>query len=223
MNSQREAKDGVGMTSKRTRSRMVSRLRESGITDQVILDSMASVPRHLFVEEALSSRAYDDVSLPIGFGQTISQPYTVARSCELARADQPVTRVLEIGTGCGYQAAVLSNFSKEVYSIERISSLLSKARARLRNLNYRNVRVKHSDGSGGLENLLPLDAIVVAAGLDSIPDYFIKLLAVGGRVVAPIGREVQQLTQVVKRESRIEVIKHETVTFVPFLSGVVVK
>ena len=126
---------------------MIDRLRGEGIADEVVLQALGVVPRHLFVEEALASRAYDDVSLPIGSGQTISRPLTVARSCELARAGAPLNRVLEIGTGCGYQAAVLSQIAKEVYSIERIGTLLSGARVRLRSLGYHNVRVKHADGS----------------------------------------------------------------------------
>ena len=181
------------------------------------------VPRHLFVEEALASRAYDDVSLPIGSGQTISRPLTVARSCELARAGAPLNRVLEIGTGCGYQAAVLSQIAKEVYSIERIGTLLSGARVRLRSLGYHNVRVKHADGSEALDALFPLNAIVVAAGASALPEHLIELLAPQGRLIIPLGSTKQYLTEVIKLESGYDIKNHDEVSFVPFLSGVVVK
>jgi protein-L-isoaspartate(D-aspartate) O-methyltransferase len=218
-----ENKVGIGMTSDRTRRRMVDRLRQEGISDEAVLQALSVVPRHLFVEEALASRAYDDVSLPIGFGQTISRPLTVARSCELARAGSPLKRVLEIGTGCGYQAAVLSRIAKEVYSIERIGTLLSGARIRLRSLKYHNVRVKHGDGSEALDSLFPLDAIVIAAGSSALPEHLIKLLVPQGRLIIPLGSTKQYLTEVIKLESGYEVKKHEEVSFVPFLSGVVVK
>ena len=218
-----ENKVGIGMTSDRTRRRMVDRLRQEGISDEAVLQALSVVPRHLFVEEALASRAYDDVSVPIGFGQTISRPLTVARSCELARAGSPLKRVLEIGTGCGYQAAVLSRIAKEVYSIERIGTLLSGARIRLRSLKCHNVRVKHADGSEALDSLFPLDAIVIAAGSSALPEHLIKLLVPQGRLIIPLGSTKQYLTEVIKLESGYEVKKHEEVSFVPFLSGVVVK
>ena len=202
---------------------MIDRLRGEGIADEVVLQALGVVPRHLFVEEALASRAYDDVSLPIGSGQTISRPLTVARSCELARADAPLNRVLEIGTGCGYQAAVLSQIAKEVYSIERIGTLLSGARVRLRSLGYHNVRVKHADGSEALDALFPLNAIVVAAGASALPEHLIELLAPQGRLIIPLGSTKQYLTEVIKLESGYDIKNHDEVSFVPFLSGVVVK
>jgi len=202
---------------------MVERLQAQGVTDPLVLDAINAVPRHRFIEEALASRAYDDVSLPIGFGQTISRPLTVARSCEIARSGEQLTRVLEIGTGCGYQAAVLSKISDQVYSIERISSLVTKARVVLRSLNLRNIQLKHADGSFGLDSLKPLDAIVIAAGATEIPEQFIDLLATGGRMVVPVGDETQYLTEVLKLEEGYRTIRHESVTFVPFLNGVVVK
>tara|TARA_B110000483_G_C18165378_1_gene531056 strand:- start:664 stop:1272 length:609 start_codon:yes stop_codon:yes gene_type:complete len=202
---------------------MIDRLRGEGIADEVVLQALGVVPRHLFVEEALASRAYDDVSLPIGSGQTISRPLTVARSCELARAGAPLNRVLEIGTGCGYQAAVLSQIAKEVYSIERIGTLLSGARVRLRSLGYHNVRVKHADGSEALDALFPLNAIVVAAGASALPEHLIELLAPQGRLIIPLGSTKQYLTEVIKLESGYDIKNHDEVSFVPFLSGVVVK
>ena len=202
---------------------MVERLQAQGVTDPLVLDAINAVPRHRFIEEALASRAYDDVSLPIGFGQTISRPLTVARSCEIARSGEQLTRVLEIGTGCGYQAAVLSKISDQVYSIERISSLVTKARVVLRSLNLRNIQLKHADGSFGLDSLKPLDAIVIAAGATEIPEQFIDLLATGGRMVVPVGDETQYLTEVLKLEEGYRTIRHESVTFVPLLNGVVVK
>jgi len=141
---------GVGLTSQRTRDRMVSRLREKGIRDETVLSAMALVPRHLFIDEALASRAYEDVALPIGFEQTISQPYVIARMLEAVRAGRALDRVLEVGTGCGYQAAILAQFSKEVYSIERIYGLLEKARANLRSMRIPNLRLAHGDGYKGL-------------------------------------------------------------------------
>ena len=216
-------KAGIGMTSERTRGRMVDRLRENGVSDEVVLQAMNAIPRHFFVEEALASRAYDDVSLPIGSGQTISRPLTVARSCELARTQSPIKRILEIGTGCGYQAAVLSMIAQEVYSIDRISSLLGRARVKLRKLKCHNVQVKHADGSSGLESLFPLDAIIVAAGAVELPEYLINLLSKNGRLIIPLGKEKQFLTEVIKLETGYKLIQHEEVSFVPFLSGVVVK
>ena len=180
---------GIGMTSKRTRQRMVERLRAAGIVDEVVLSAMLEVPRHLFVDEALASRAYEDVSLPIGFGQTISHPYIVARLCEIARNGRTLERVLEVGTGCGYQAAVLSRIAKEVYSVERVAPLLSRARVQLRELRYGNVRVKHTDGQFGLEAAAPFDAIVMAAAAAQPGRVCVRLrpapLSEPGRIVAP--------------------------------------
>jgi protein-L-isoaspartate(D-aspartate) O-methyltransferase len=211
---------GIGMTSQRTRLRMIERLREQGIADETVLDAMAEVPRHIFVDEALSSRAYDDVSLPIGFGQTISNPFTVARLVELARAGQAVGKVLEIGTGCGYQAAVLSRVAREVYSIERIAGLLPRARVRLRELNCRNVRVKHGDGRIGFRDAGPFDAIVLAAAATRIPEELIEQLVDGGRLVLPLGTSVQKLVLVTKTSDGFEQSVLDEVKFVPLLAGV---
>ncbi|HUF20508.1 MAG TPA: protein-L-isoaspartate(D-aspartate) O-methyltransferase, partial [Burkholderiales bacterium] len=210
---------GIGMTSQRTRLRMIERLREQGIADETVLDAMAEVPRHIFVDEALASRAYDDVSLPIGFGQTISNPFTVARLVELARAGQAIGRVLEIGTGCGYQAAVLSRVAREVYSIERIAGLLPRARVRLRELNCRNVRVKHGDGRIGFRDAGPFDAIVLAAAATRIPEELIEQLVDGGRLVLPLGTRVQKLVLVTKTSDGFEQSVLDEVNFVPLLAG----
>jgi protein-L-isoaspartate(D-aspartate) O-methyltransferase len=210
---------GIGMTSKRTRSRMVERLRAAGIEDEMLLSAMLEVPRHLFVDEALASRAYEDVSLPIGFGQTISHPYTVARLCEIARNGRTLERVLEIGTGCGYQAAVLSRIAKEVYSVERVAPLLSRARVRLRELRYRNVRVKHADGQYGFEDAAPFDAIVIAAASAQVPDALTAQLAPGGRLILPVGVDQQRLLAVTRTEAGLVEESLDEVKFVPMLAG----
>ena len=160
---------GIGMTSQRTRDRMVVRLREKGIRDEAVLAAIAAIPRHIFVEEALSSRAYEDTALPIGFEQTISQPFVVARMLEAMRGDKPLSKVLEIGTGCGYQAALLARLAKQVYSVERIAGLLEKARGNLRSLRLSNLRLVHADGTGGLPEAAPFDGIIVAAATPGIP------------------------------------------------------
>ena len=210
---------GIGMTSQRTRQRMVERLREAGIRDETVLSAMLEVPRHLFVDEALATRAYEDVSLPIGFGQTISHPHTVARLCEIARDGRTLGRVLEIGTGCGYQAAVLSRFAKEVYSVERVAPLLSRARVRLRELRCQNVRVKHADGHHGLEIVAPFDAIVMAAAAPQVPQALTDQLATGGRLVLPVGTDQQRLLVITRRENDLEEAVLDDVNFVPLLAG----
>jgi protein-L-isoaspartate(D-aspartate) O-methyltransferase len=178
---------GSGMTSQRTRLRMVERLRRKGIRDERVLAAMAAVPRHLFMDEALASRAYEDTALPIGFSQTISQPYVVARMLESLLDDRAAPRkVLEVGTGCGYQAAVLAQLAGEVYSIERIRALLERARANLRALRLSNLRLTHADGTAGLEVAAPFDAIVVAAAAPSVPEALLRQLAPGGRMVLPL-------------------------------------
>jgi len=210
---------GIGMTSQRTRDRMVQRLREQGIKDEVVLGAMNAIPRHIFVDEALSIRAYEDVSLPIGYGQTISQPYIVARMTEILRCGRPLGRVLEIGTGCGYQTAVLSKVSQEVYSVERISPLLMKARANLRELRTRNVKVKHADGHYGLPEIAPFDGIIVTAGATHIPNELMDQLAIGGRMVIPVGTQDQTLTLVERLPEEFRHTKLEAVKFVPLLGG----
>jgi protein-L-isoaspartate(D-aspartate) O-methyltransferase len=208
------------MTSLRTRERMLTRLREQGIKDEVVLSAISAIPRHIFVDEALSIRAYEDVSLPIGFGQTISQPYTVARMSELLRNGQPLQKVLEIGTGCGYQTAVLSKISKEVYSVERIRPLVMKARGHLRELKCVNVKLDHADGNMGLPQLAPFDAILVTAAASHIPQDLLDQLAVGGRLVIPVGTDeqvlylVEHISQTEYRQTKLEPVK-----FVPLLGG----
>lgn len=210
---------GIGMTSQRTRDRMVQRLREQGIKDEVVLGAMNAIPRHIFVDEALSIRAYEDVSLPIGYGQTISQPYIVARMTEILRSGNPLGKVLEIGTGCGYQTAVLAKVAQEVYSVERISPLLMKARTNLRELRTRNVKVKHADGHYGLPDIAPFDGIIVTAGATHIPNELLQQLAVGGRMVIPVGTQEQILVLVERLPEEFRQTKLEAVKFVPLLGG----
>lgn len=212
---------GIGMTSLRTRERMLVRLREQGIKDEVVLSAISSIPRHIFVDEALSIRAYEDVSLPIGFGQTISQPYIVARMSEILRNGKPIQKVLEIGTGCGYQTAVLSKLAKEVYSVERIRPLVMKARGHLRELKCINVKLDHADGTMGLQELAPFDAIMVTAAASHIPQDLLAQLAIDGRLVIPVGTE-EQVLYLVERlsESEYRQTKLEPVKFVPLLGGV---
>ncbi len=212
---------GIGMTSPRTRQRMIDRLRDQGISDEVVLAAMYEVPRHLFVDEALASRAYDDVSLPINYEQTISQPYIVARMIEVLRdaGNRPMKRVLEIGTGCGYQAAVLAHVFPEVYTMERIQPLFERAKNQLRDLNIRNVNVRYADGSAGLPEAAPFDGIIMAAAAPAMSAALREQLAVGGRMVLPVGRQEQWLYLVERdaqgfRESRLEPVK-----FVPLLMG----
>jgi len=212
---------GIGMTSQRTRMRMVERLRVQGIRDEIVLAAMQEVPRHIFVDEAIASRAYDDLSLPLGFGQTISSPYTVARMAELARCGGTLGKVLEVGTGCGYQAAVLSRIAREVYSIERLAGLLTKARKHLRDTRTLTVRLRHGDGQAGMPEVAPFDAIVLAAAATHVPAALMEQLAVGGRIVLPMSRGGEQYLCVIERaahgysEKRIE-----SARFVPLLPGV---
>jgi len=208
------------MTSQRTRDRMLSRLREQGIKDEIVLSAIGNTPRHIFVDEALSIRAYEDVSLPIGFGQTISQPYIVARMSELLRNGQPLEKVLEIGTGCGYQTAVLSKLAKEVYSVERIRPLVMKARGHLRELKCVNVKLAHADGNIGLNEIAPFDGILVTAAASHIPQDLLDQLAINGRLIIPVGTD-EQILYLVERLSQTEYrhTKLEPVKFVPLLGG----
>jgi protein-L-isoaspartate(D-aspartate) O-methyltransferase len=210
---------GIGMTSQRTRLRMVERLRDQGIRDEVVLGALADIPRHIFVDEALAHRAYEDISLPIGFGQTISQPWVVARMLELARGGQVLGKVLEVGTGCGYQAALLARLAREVYSVERISALLMKARVHLRELRIGNVRLKHADGHFGLKDSGPFDAIVMAAAASHVPEALRDQLAPGGRLVLPVGTREQNLTLVERTAEGFVLTTLEAVRFVPLLPG----
>jgi len=210
---------GIGMTSQRTRDRLVQRLRSKGINNNAVLEAIGSTPRHLFVDEALASRAYEDTALPIGKGQTISQPYIVARMTELLLEVKP-DKVLEVGTGSGYQAAILSRLVDKVYTTERIESLATQARQRFRRLDYRNVRVQHSDGSWGWPQFGPFDAIIVTAGGADIPEPLLEQLAVGGRLVMPLGDRVRQILVSVTRTPTVyERIDLEPVVFVPLIGG----
>jgi len=212
---------GIGMTSQRTRMRMVERLRGQGIRDEVVLAALSEVPRHLFVDEALASRAYEDIALPLGFGQTISSPYTVARMTELARAGAVLGKVLEIGTGCGYQAAVLSRIAREVYSIERLSALLVKAREHFRQMRVSNVRLRHGDGQAGMPEVAPYDAILVSAAARHVPRTLLEQLEVGGRMVLPMAHDGGQRLCVIERCANGYVEKKmDAVKFVPLLPGV---
>ncbi len=210
---------GIGMTSQRTRMRMVERLREQGIRDETVLAAMGEVPRHIFVDEALASRAYEDFALPIGFGQTISAPLTVARMLELARGGRTLGRALEIGTGCGYQVAVLCRIAREVYSLERIAALIGKARRSLRELRVGNVKLKHADGQLGLPDIAPFDAIVMAAAAAEVPEALMQQLDVGGRLVMPIGTREQRLVIIERTEAGFVETRLENVNFVPLLPG----
>jgi protein-L-isoaspartate(D-aspartate) O-methyltransferase len=211
---------GIGMTSQRTRLRMVERLRDQGVKDELVLAAMSEIPRHIFVDEALASRAYDDVSLPIGFGQTISNPFTVARMIELARDGRTLDKVLEVGTGCGYQTAVLSRIARGVYSIERLAGLISKARVRLRELGVRNIKLKHGDGHAGLKEAGPFDAIVIAAAATHLPELLAEQLAEGGRLVLPLGTREQRLVVVQRNEDAFTQSVLDEVKFVPMLAGI---
>ena len=211
---------GIGMTSQRTRARMVERLRGDGITDEAVLAALGSVPRHLFVEEALASRAYDDDALPIGFSQTISQPYVVALMIQALRAGRELGKVLEIGTGCGYQAAVLAQLATEVYSIERIAPLLAKARTNLRSLRLSNLRLKHADGNFGLPEAAPFDSIILSAAARQLPQALLQQLALGGRMILPLGSSAQVLRLVERSRSGYSETTLDAVRFVPMLMGV---
>jgi protein-L-isoaspartate(D-aspartate) O-methyltransferase len=210
---------GIGMTSQRTRLRMVERLRERGVKDEIVLAAMAEIARHKFVDEALASRAYEDIALPIGFGQTISSPYVVARMIEIARAGAALARVLDIGTGCGYQAAVLSRIAREVYSVERVAPLATKARVRLRGLRIHNVKLRHGDGHRGLAEAAPFDAVVMAAAATHVPEALLAQIATGGRLVFPLGTRVQRLCCITRTPRGYDEAVLEEVKFVPLLPG----
>lgn len=210
---------GIGMTSQRTRARLLERLREQGIGNEEVLAAMGAVPRHIFVDEALASRAYEDTALPIGFGQTISHPFTVARMTEILFADARPEKVLEIGTGCGYQAAVLSRLAKEVFTVERIAPLMAKARKHLQELRVNNVRFKHSDGGMGLPEAAPYDAILVTAAATHVPHDLLGQLKPGGRLVIPVGAREQRLVLIEHMGTEYRETTLEAVRFVPLLAG----
>lgn len=212
---------GIGFTSQRTRTRMVCRLMDRGISNEQLLQVLNTVPRHMFVDEAIASRAYEDVALPIGEGQTISQPYAVARMSEILLEDGPLKRVLEVGTGSGYQAAVLSQLADQVFSVERIRSLLDKARLRFRSLQYRNIHTRYSDGGWGWASHGPFDGIMVTAAPRTVPEALLEQLAMGGRMIVPVGeqRKEQSLTIITRTPAGFASRVVSDVNFVPFLSG----
>ena len=221
MNRPRPQTQGIGMTSQRTRARMVERLRKEGIEDETVLAAISAVPRHLFVEDALATRAYEDTALPIGFSQTISQPYVVALMIQALRAGRELGKVLEVGTGCGYQAAVLAQVATEVYSIERIAPLLAKARANLRGLRLPNLRLKYGDGNLGLPEVAPFDSIILAAASARLPQALLQQLAPGGRMILPFGSSEQVLRLVERTRSGYSETTLDAVRFVPMLIGLV--
>lgn len=211
---------GTGMTSQRTRDRLVTRLRDMGIRDEQVLDAIGTVPRHLFVEEALASRAYEDTALPIGYGQTISQPYIVALMTQALFAGAQPARVLEVGSGSGYQTAVLAALADKVYSVERIETLLHAAQRRLVTLGYRNVRYKVADGNAGWPAFAPYDGIIVTAAAANVPHTLVAQLAPDGRMVVPVGHtDVQDLLLVRRTDSGFSRTLLERVNFVPLVTG----
>jgi protein-L-isoaspartate(D-aspartate) O-methyltransferase len=221
MNEQQRT--GIGMTSARTRERLIERLKQEGIRNPAVLDRIRSVPRHLFVDEALASRAYEDTALPIGFGQTISQPYVVAFMTEAlieGSSAKKLTKVLEIGTGCGYQTAVLAGFAQHVYSVERIQPLLQRARAKLAELKISNVSLRHADGWHGWRSQAPFQGILVAAAPEQVPPELFDQLDDGGRMIIPIGAQGDQhLLCVTRHGAELEREELLPVSFVPFVAG----
>ena len=214
-------RQGIGMTSLRTRERLIRRLQEHGISDFQVLAAIRDVPRHLFVDEALASRAYDDTALPIGFSQTISQPFVVARMLELLGATVRGAKVLEIGTGCGYQTALLAELAERVYSIERVQALLSQTRQRLTQLDLdTRVRMRHGDGHLGWPEVGPFAGIVISAACRRVPDALLAQLAPDGRLVAPVGEQDSQLLTCVQRTERgFDTRTFDAVVFVPMIEG----
>ena len=211
---------GIGMTSARTRDRLVQRLKDQGIHWEPVLNQIRNVPRHLFVDEALASRAYEDTALPIGLGQTISQPYVVARMTEALLEGFEGDTVLEIGTGCGYQTAVMSPLVKKIYTVERLRDLMIKARQRLRELDIYNVQFRPSDGWEGWPKYAPYDGIIVTAAATKLPDKLLQQLAPGGRMVIPVGpRGCQDLLLVTRKDDHFEEVSLGAVSFVPLVQG----
>jgi len=214
------SRQGIGMTSQRTRERLIQRLMDQGITRFEVLEAIRSVPRHLFVDEALAHRSYEDTALPIGYGQTLSQPYVVARMSELALAQGRPKKVLELGSGSGYQTAILASLVDEICAIERIKPLLERARKQLRALRVRNVRLRHGDGLDGWASEAPFDLILGAAAPEHLPTQLLEQLAPGGRLILPVGGERQQLMMVTATpEGFVEEVIEE-VNFVPMVRGV---
>jgi protein-L-isoaspartate(D-aspartate) O-methyltransferase len=213
---------GIGMTSQRTRERLIQRIRDQGVRNHAVLEAMRNTPRHIFVDEALASRAYEDIALPIGHGQTISQPYTVARMTEALLVGPPLDTVLEIGTGSGYQCAILAQLVRRVYSIERIAALLEMARPRFRELGLRNAHLKHSDGRIGLPEYAPYDGILVTAAPTGVPEALLEQLKPGGRLVLPTkSRRGQILVRITRTLEGYRQENLQPVNFVPLLGGIV--
>ena len=214
------SQQGIGMTSQRTRERLIQRLMDQGITRFEVLEAIRTVPRHLFVDEALAHRSYEDTALPIGYGQTLSQPYVVAKMSELALAQGRPKKVLELGSGSGYQTAILASLVDEICAIERIKPLLERARKQLRALRVRNVRLRHGDGLDGWASEAPFDLILGAAAPERLPTQLLEQLAPGGRLILPVGGEQQQLLMVTATpEGYVEEVIEE-VNFVPMVRGV---
>ncbi len=211
---------GRGMTSDRTRMRMVDRLRQQGIGDEKVLEVMGNIARHIFVDEALESRSYDDVALPIGHNQTISQPYIVAKMTEILLENGHLSKVLEIGTGCGYQTAILAPLVDKIYTVERIAPLLKKAKNNLWDLKLKNISYQHNDGGWGWPEQAPFDGIIVAAAPEEVPESLLQQMAVGGVMLIPVGcKNQQQLYKITRTATGYENEELEAVSFVPFLSG----
>jgi protein-L-isoaspartate(D-aspartate) O-methyltransferase len=219
MGEEMSGRDGIGMTSERTRMRMIETLRSEGVTDERVLGVMAEIPRHLFVDEGIASRAYEDVALPIGHGQTISSPTIVGLMTQLLLEKKAPGKVLEVGTGCGYQTAVLAKLVKEVYTLERIAPLMDKARRHLRDLRYYNIRYKHVDGHAGYPEGAPYEGILMAASATHVPEALKQQLAVGGRMVLPVGIEDQWLYVIDRNEHGFTEKRCAAVRFVPLMTG----
>lgn len=220
MIDQRRAIQGIGMTSARTRDRLVQRLKDHGIRSEAVLNQIRNVPRHLFVDEALASRAYEDTALPIGLGQTISQPYVVARMTEALLDGFEGEKVLEIGTGCGYQTAVMAPLVKKIYTVERIRELQRKTRQRLRDLDIYNVEFRPGDGWEGWKKYGPYDGIIVTAAAAELPEKLLEQLAPGGRMIIPVGPTgCQDLLQVTRKDDHFEQVSLGAVSFVPLVHG----
>ena len=212
--------EGIGMTSRRTRDRLVQRLRDNGIRNEDVLEQIRNVPRHLFVDEALASRAYEDTALPIGLGQTISQPWVVARMTEALLDGFEGETVLEIGTGCGYQTAVLAPLVKQIYTVERIKELMRKTQERLFHLDIYNVKFRPGDGWEGWPKYAPYDGIIVTAAADELPEKLLQQLAPGGRMIIPVGPTgCQDLLQVTRMNDHFEEVSLGAVSFVPLVHG----
>lgn len=211
---------GIGMTSNRTRQRLIDRLKSQGIKNSIVLNTIAETPRHVFIDEALSHRAYDDTSLPIGLGQTISQPYIVAKMTELLLQEPKPQRILEIGTGSGYQCAILAKLFKEVFTIERLAKLSGIAKQRLAMLGIHNIRYKVGNGAEGWEVHGPFDAIIITAAAENMPEKLLKQVKIGGRIILPLGSHTQCLHELVRTgPNEYDDIEHEAVKFVPLIEA----